>query len=139
MLSVLGTAVYSPFVTIHTPQTTRFTNQQRLLKEFDEVTLSALGTAVSTMVSVAEILKKEGFVVEKSEFGGVPVDFDGCCMGCMNCVAWTLSPYVRSHRDPDLRSHCTCLSPQAWRLTWRACRSARSRAAARRAPPSSPR
>jgi len=40
---------------------------QRLLKDHDEVQLSALGTAVSTMVSVAEILKKEGFVVEKGE------------------------------------------------------------------------
>lgn len=40
---------------------------QRLLKEHDEVQLSALGTAVSTMVSVAEILKKEGYVVEKGE------------------------------------------------------------------------
>lgn len=38
---------------------------KRLLKEHDEVQLSALGTAVSIMVSVAEILKKEGFVVVK--------------------------------------------------------------------------
>jgi hypothetical protein len=40
---------------------------QRLLKEHGEVQLSALGTAVSTMVSVAEILKKEGFAVELGE------------------------------------------------------------------------
>jgi hypothetical protein len=40
---------------------------QRLLRDHDEVQLSALGTAVSTMVSVAEILKKQGFVTERGE------------------------------------------------------------------------
>jgi hypothetical protein len=37
---------------------------QRLLGEHEEVHLSALGMAVSTMVSIAEILKKDGLAVE---------------------------------------------------------------------------
>jgi hypothetical protein len=40
---------------------------QRLLGEHDEVHLSALGMAVSTMVSIVEILKKDGLAVETSE------------------------------------------------------------------------
>lgn len=45
---------------------------QRLLGEHDEVHLSALGMAVSTMVSIVEILKKDGLAVESREplFGG---------------------------------------------------------------------
>lgn len=38
---------------------------KKLLAEHGEVQLSALGFAMSNMVSVAEILKKEGMVVEK--------------------------------------------------------------------------
>lgn len=49
------------------------TLSKRLLKDHGEVQLSALGTAVSTMVSVAEILKKEGFAVEK----GLSTDLEG--------------------------------------------------------------
>jgi hypothetical protein len=37
---------------------------QRLLGEHDDVHLSALGMAVSTMVSIVEILKKDGLAVE---------------------------------------------------------------------------
>eukprot|EP00882_Tetradesmus_deserticola_P006323 GHRQ01006652.1.p2 GENE.GHRQ01006652.1~~GHRQ01006652.1.p2 ORF type:complete len:142 (+),score=45.27 GHRQ01006652.1:146-571(+) len=37
---------------------------KRLLAEQGEIHLSALGMAVSTMVSIAEILKKDGLVVE---------------------------------------------------------------------------
>lgn len=37
---------------------------QRLLGEHDDVQLSALGMAVSTMVSIVEILKKDGLAVE---------------------------------------------------------------------------
>lgn len=37
---------------------------QRLLGEHEEVSLSALGMAVSTMVSIVEILKKDGLAVE---------------------------------------------------------------------------
>lgn len=40
---------------------------QRLLGEHEEVQLSALGMAVSTMVSIAEILKKDGLAVETRE------------------------------------------------------------------------
>jgi hypothetical protein len=40
---------------------------QRLLGEHEEVHLSALGMAVSTMVSIAEILKKDGLAVETSK------------------------------------------------------------------------
>eukprot|EP00882_Tetradesmus_deserticola_P034726 GHRQ01039961.1.p1 GENE.GHRQ01039961.1~~GHRQ01039961.1.p1 ORF type:complete len:126 (-),score=21.58 GHRQ01039961.1:65-442(-) len=40
---------------------------QRLLAEQGEIHLSALGMAVSTMVSIAEILKKDGLAVETSE------------------------------------------------------------------------
>lgn len=43
------------------------TLSKRLLREHPEVTLSALGTAVATTVTVAEILKKEGYAVIKSE------------------------------------------------------------------------
>ncbi|KAG2451051.1 hypothetical protein HYH02_004319 [Chlamydomonas schloesseri] len=39
---------------------------KRLLQEHGEVELSALGLAVSNMVTVAEILKKDGWAVEKS-------------------------------------------------------------------------
>jgi DNA-binding protein len=42
----------------------RAVSLQRLLGEHDEVHLSALGMAVSTMVSIAEILKKDGLAVE---------------------------------------------------------------------------
>lgn len=38
---------------------------KKLLAEHGEVQLSALGFAMSNMVSVAEILKKEGMVIEK--------------------------------------------------------------------------
>jgi hypothetical protein len=40
---------------------------QRLLGEHGEIQLSALGMAVSTMVSIAEILKKDGLAVETRE------------------------------------------------------------------------
>jgi Alba len=39
---------------------------QRMLAEHGEIELSALGLAISTMVSVAEILKKDGLVVQTS-------------------------------------------------------------------------
>ncbi|GIM17239.1 hypothetical protein Vretimale_19750 [Volvox reticuliferus] len=39
---------------------------RRIMAEYGEVELSALGLAVSNMVTVAEILKKEGWAVEKS-------------------------------------------------------------------------
>ncbi|EFJ51674.1 hypothetical protein VOLCADRAFT_73065 [Volvox carteri f. nagariensis] len=39
---------------------------RRIMAEHGEVELSALGLAVSNMVTVAEILKKEGWAVEKS-------------------------------------------------------------------------
>ena len=39
---------------------------KRLLGEHGEIQLSALGQAISTLVSVAEILKKDGLGVEKS-------------------------------------------------------------------------
>jgi hypothetical protein len=40
---------------------------KRLLGEHGDVHLSALGLAVSTMVSIAEILKKDGLAVETRE------------------------------------------------------------------------
>jgi hypothetical protein len=40
---------------------------QRLLAEHGDIHLSALGMAVSTMVSIAEILKKDGLAVETRE------------------------------------------------------------------------
>ena len=40
---------------------------KRLLSEHGEIQLAALGQAISTLVSVAEILKKDGLGVEKSE------------------------------------------------------------------------
>ncbi|GLI66391.1 hypothetical protein VaNZ11_010183 [Volvox africanus] len=39
---------------------------RRIMAEHGEVELSALGLAVSNMVTVAEILKKDGWAVEKS-------------------------------------------------------------------------
>ncbi|KAL7152526.1 hypothetical protein ABFS83_04G104000 [Erythranthe nasuta] len=38
---------------------------KRYLQQNDEVELSALGMAISTVVSIAEILKNNGFAVEK--------------------------------------------------------------------------
>ncbi|XP_073042254.1 uncharacterized protein At2g34160-like [Primulina eburnea] len=38
---------------------------KRYLQQHDEVELSALGMAISTVVSIAEILKNNGFVIEK--------------------------------------------------------------------------
>ncbi|XP_073017686.1 uncharacterized protein At2g34160-like [Primulina eburnea] len=38
---------------------------KRYLQQHDEVELSALGMAISTVVSIAEILKNNGFVTEK--------------------------------------------------------------------------
>lgn len=46
---------------------TLFVLLQRLLGEHEEVHLSALGMAVSTMVSIVEILKKDGLAVETSK------------------------------------------------------------------------
>lgn len=40
---------------------------KRLIAEHGEVMLSALGLAIATTVSVAEILKKDKLVVEKSK------------------------------------------------------------------------
>mmetsp|Transcript_44401 Transcript_44401/g.74035 ORF Transcript_44401/g.74035 Transcript_44401/m.74035 type:complete len:125 (-) Transcript_44401:89-463(-) len=39
---------------------------KRFLQQHDEVELSALGLAIATVVTVAEILKNNGLVVEKS-------------------------------------------------------------------------
>ncbi len=41
---------------------------QRLLAEHGEIQLSALGFAVATLVTVAELLKKDKLAVEKSAF-----------------------------------------------------------------------
>ncbi|XP_047317575.1 uncharacterized protein At2g34160-like [Impatiens glandulifera] len=38
---------------------------KRYMQQYDEAELSALGMAISTVVSVAEILKNNGFAVEK--------------------------------------------------------------------------
>ncbi|KAL2533128.1 Uncharacterized protein Adt_06479 [Abeliophyllum distichum] len=38
---------------------------KRYMQQYDEVELSALGMAISTVVSVAEILKNNGFAIEK--------------------------------------------------------------------------
>ncbi|KAL6523931.1 hypothetical protein OROMI_031026 [Orobanche minor] len=38
---------------------------QRYLQEYNEVELSGLGMAITTVVTVAEILKNSGFAVEK--------------------------------------------------------------------------
>ncbi|XP_057465379.1 uncharacterized protein At2g34160-like [Actinidia eriantha] len=38
---------------------------KRYMQQYNEVELSALGMAISTVVSVAEILKNNGFAVEK--------------------------------------------------------------------------
>ncbi|KAG6426104.1 hypothetical protein SASPL_110319 [Salvia splendens] len=47
---------------------------KRYMQQHSEVELSGLGMAISTVVSVAEILKNNGFAVEKSElFFTVPV------------------------------------------------------------------
>ncbi|MCD7469875.1 hypothetical protein HAX54_009285 [Datura stramonium] len=40
---------------------------KRYMQQYNEVELSALGMAISTVVTVAEILKNNGFAVEKSE------------------------------------------------------------------------
>ncbi|KAL8498814.1 hypothetical protein ACS0TY_021955 [Phlomoides rotata] len=39
---------------------------KRYLQQYDEVELSGLGMAISTVVSIAEILKNNGFAVEKN-------------------------------------------------------------------------
>nr|GMD45854.1 uncharacterized protein At2g34160-like [Ipomoea batatas] len=38
---------------------------KRYLQQYNEVELSALGMAISTVVTVAEILKNNGFAIEK--------------------------------------------------------------------------
>ncbi|XP_075479836.1 uncharacterized protein At2g34160-like isoform X2 [Primulina tabacum] len=38
---------------------------KRYMQQYNEVELSALGMAISTVVSIAEILKNNGFAVEK--------------------------------------------------------------------------
>ncbi|XP_010549408.1 PREDICTED: uncharacterized protein At2g34160 isoform X2 [Tarenaya hassleriana] len=38
---------------------------KRYMQQYDEVELSALGMAIATVVTVAEILKNNGFAVEK--------------------------------------------------------------------------
>ncbi|KAL8115995.1 hypothetical protein AgCh_022478 [Apium graveolens] len=40
---------------------------KRFLQQYNEVELSALGMAIATVVTVAEILKNNGFAVEKSK------------------------------------------------------------------------
>ncbi|KAG5601552.1 hypothetical protein H5410_032922 [Solanum commersonii] len=40
---------------------------KRYMQQYNEVELSALGMAISTVVTIAEILKNNGFAVEKSE------------------------------------------------------------------------
>ncbi|CAN1287693.1 Uncharacterized protein At2g34160 [Linum perenne] len=40
---------------------------KRYMQQFNEVELSALGMAIATVVTVAEILKNNGFAVEKSK------------------------------------------------------------------------
>ncbi|KAL0300468.1 UNVERIFIED_CONTAM: hypothetical protein Sangu_3119400, partial [Sesamum angustifolium] len=39
---------------------------QRYLQQHNEIELSALGMAITTVVTIAEILKNNGFVKEKS-------------------------------------------------------------------------
>ncbi|CAK9164859.1 unnamed protein product [Ilex paraguariensis] len=46
---------------------------KRYMRQHNEVELSALGMAIATVVTVAEILKNNGLAVEKSEF------LDICC------------------------------------------------------------
>ncbi|GAA0164715.1 hypothetical protein Leryth_000550 [Lithospermum erythrorhizon] len=56
---------------------------KRYMQQYDEVELSALGMAIATVVTVAEILKNNGFAVEKkiktltidmsNERGGRPI------------------------------------------------------------------
>uniref|UniRef100_M1CS32 Nucleic acid binding protein n=1 Tax=Solanum tuberosum TaxID=4113 RepID=M1CS32_SOLTU len=41
---------------------------KRYMQQYNEVELSALGMAISTVVSIAEILKNNGLATEKSEF-----------------------------------------------------------------------
>ncbi|XP_033147729.1 uncharacterized protein At2g34160 isoform X1 [Brassica rapa] len=43
---------------------------KRYMQEHNDVELSALGMAIATVVTIAEILKNNGFAVEKSEFLG---------------------------------------------------------------------
>ncbi len=54
---------------------------QRLLGEHGEIELSALGLAVATLVSVAELLKKEGLAIESSENCRL------CCCCCGKIMA----------------------------------------------------
>ncbi|XP_027773241.1 uncharacterized protein At2g34160-like isoform X1 [Solanum pennellii] len=46
---------------------------KRYMQQYDEVELSALGMAISTVVTIAEILKNNGFAVEKSEASLTPL------------------------------------------------------------------
>ncbi|CAN4097871.1 unnamed protein product [Withania somnifera] len=46
---------------------------KRYMQQYNEVELSALGMAISTVVTIAEILKNNGFAVEKSEASPIPL------------------------------------------------------------------
>ncbi|CAN4097873.1 unnamed protein product [Withania somnifera] len=46
---------------------------KRYMQQYNEVELSALGMAISTVVTIAEILKNNGFAVEKSEASPTPL------------------------------------------------------------------
>ncbi|RVW54036.1 Uncharacterized protein CK203_080411 [Vitis vinifera] len=60
-----------------------FLSLQRFMQQYNDVELSALGMAIATVVTIAEILKNNGLAVEKrittstvdirDEFGGRPL------------------------------------------------------------------
>lgn len=80
---------------------------QRLLGEHGDIHLSALGMAVSTMVSIAEILKKDGLAVEtrKSQQGAMLHSYAG--MHC-NRHSESLPPQIDGPAQPT----------RFWLLVW---------------------
>jgi hypothetical protein len=71
--------VSSPADSIFTGCWSDFSVLQRYMQQHEEVELSALGMAISTVVTVAEILKNNGLAVEKRILTStVDKRFDGC-------------------------------------------------------------
>ncbi|XP_057248850.1 uncharacterized protein At2g34160-like [Beta vulgaris subsp. vulgaris] len=52
-------------VAIKLPKHTVFTKHKRYIKQYNDAELSALGMAIPTLVTIAEILKANGVAVEK--------------------------------------------------------------------------
>ncbi|KAL9668099.1 hypothetical protein QQ045_002474 [Rhodiola kirilowii] len=60
---------------------------KRYMQQYNEVELCALGMAISTVVTITEILKNNGFAIEKSKLSGMKFSVKQLTFPLLNCIA----------------------------------------------------